>query len=325
MEGISPYYNRFEAFSSKQVFKKPPFNLYEPVQYIMKNGGKRLRPVMTLLGHHLFDPGYDRSLPLAYAVELFHNFSLVHDDIMDEAPLRRNLPTVHHKFGINNGILSGDLMLVLVYQYLNKISDESKLPKVLKVFNEAAIKVCEGQQMDMDFESRKQVSISEYLTMISYKTAALLAASLGIGALMGGADLEDFENIFEFGRKAGIAFQLQDDILDTFGDPEKFGKKVGGDIAQNKKTFLILKALEIGNTSEISQLQNLMSSKDIFETDKINGVIAILNRLKVQELAEAEKRKYHSEALEHLNQVKGAEGPKSILLGLSNALLIREV
>ena len=325
MKLLQPYYNQFEVFCTQQSLSKAPHNLYAPIEYIMNSGGKRLRPILTLIGHHLFNQDYEQSLPIAFGVELFHNFSLVHDDIMDEAPLRRNIPTVHHKFGVNNGILSGDLMLVLVYQYLNTIKDYNKLGKVLKVFNEAAVKVCEGQQMDMDFETMEAVSIHEYISMIGAKTAALLAASLGMGAIMGGAKETDFKHAFEFGYNAGVAFQLQDDILDTFGDPTKFGKKVGGDIAQNKKTFLILKGLEVADTQSRSRLEYYLANEKVPEDEKITAVTSILDTLNIQELAEVEKEKFHTKALNHLEQINGSETQKNLLGTLSNQLLTREV
>lgn len=325
MEALKFYLQQFESFSTQQSLSKSPHNLYAPIEYIMSNGGKRLRPVLALMGHHLFDSNFEESLPIAYAIELFHNFSLVHDDIMDEAPLRRNLPTVHHKFGINNGILSGDLMLILVYRYLNQIEEPTKLVKVIDVFNEAAVRVCEGQQMDMDFEKTDLVSIPEYLKMIAYKTAALLAASLGMGAIMGGADHNDFKHIFDFGYNAGIAFQLQDDILDTFGDPTKFGKKVGGDIAQNKKTFLILKGLEVADPNKKELLNKYIMDTTMPEDDKIKIVTSILNDLNICELAEREKQKFHEKALENLSRVNGTKAQKQKLEELSHALLVREV
>ncbi len=324
MDVIKKYQSLFEKFAKNQHLEKEPANLYKPVSYIMGNGGKRLRPVLVLIGHHLFDPSYQNSLPIAYAVELFHNFSLVHDDIMDEAPVRRNLPTVHAKYGINAGILSGDLMLILVYRYLSQINHPEKINKILSIFNTAATQVCEGQQMDMDFEKTNNVSIDQYLKMIEYKTAVLLAASLGMGAIMAGTDENNFNHIYEFGRCAGIAFQLQDDILDTFGDPEKFGKKVGGDIAQNKKTFLILKALEAGDVSTQQQLKKYLADPSAPESEKISAVTNILETLNIREIAEAEKQTFHDKALNHLNQIDANAQPKVALENLASQLLSRE-
>ena len=226
--------NQFESLSAafsdyllENRFLKEPLNLYEPIDYILQIGGKRVRPVLVLMAARLFDNHYQKALPAALAVEVFHNFTLVNDDIMDDAPIRRGQPAVHTKYNLNTGILSGDVMLILVYKLLMQIDKGTALPEILRVFNDTAILVCEGQQYDMDFEKRSDVSIPEYITMIEYKTAVLMAVALKIGAIIGGANNEDAQNLYEFGRLAGIAFQLQDDLLDTYGNPEKFGKKPG--------------------------------------------------------------------------------------------------
>jgi len=256
-------------------FSKAPQALFEPVDYIMQLGGKRLRPILVLMGYNLFREDIQPALPIAQAVEIFHNFSLVHDDIMDEAPLRRGQPTVHHKYDTNTGILSGDVMLIYAYHYLLKIKEERLIAPIVKVFTEVAEAVCVGQQYDMNFETSNSVTIPEYLKMIENKTALLLVGALKMGAILAEADEQDVYHLGEFGRNVGIAFQLQDDILDTFGDPEKFGKRVGGDIVQNKKTFLVLKTMEVANEADKNKLLTLMQSYPKDEEKKIEEVRAI--------------------------------------------------
>ena len=289
-------------------------------------GGKRLRPVLVLMGHYLFDDDYARALPAAMAVEVFHNFTLVHDDIMDAAPLRRGKPTVHHQFGTNAGILTGDVMLIRAYQYLLELDRPDLLPRLLQIFNKVAIEVCEGQQMDMDFERMDQVRIPDYLTMIELKTSVLIAGALEMGALLGGGDAGDAGRLYEFGRNMGVAFQLQDDILDAFGDPEKVGKKPGGDIVQNKKTFLYLKALELANPDQQDQLKNWFAepTPPEREAEKVRQVLELWEELGVRREAEAEKARFQQAAFEALDRVRGTEERKALLRQLAEALLIRE-
>ena len=218
-------------------FPNKPKNLYDPIKYVLDIGGKRMRPILTLMAHQLFNSEIEKSVKAAVAIEVFHNFTLLHDDIMDEAPLRRGVKTVHEKWDKNSAILSGDTMLVQSYNLLMSVED-TYLREVLNTFNKAAKEVCEGQQLDMDFENREDVSILEYLKMIEYKTSVLLAASLKIGAINGGATIEEANHVYEFGKNMGIAFQLKDDLLDAYGDPGNFGKQIGGDIISNKKTYL---------------------------------------------------------------------------------------
>src|SRR5579871_2155319 len=231
-----------ERFNTKH-FPAQPENLYEPADYFLGIGGKRIRPVMCLMGNELFDNINEDAYHVATAIELFHNFTLIHDDIMDKAPLRRGRQTVHEKYGEPTALLSGDVMLVVAYDYLNKINT-SYLHKIIHLFNKTAREVCEGQQWDMDFEKQQNVSLEEYLKMIELKTSVLLAASLQMGAILGGAGDGNQKHLYGFGKNIGMAFQVQDDYLDAFGDPEKFGKQTGGDIAANKKTFLLIKAME---------------------------------------------------------------------------------
>ena len=273
-------------------FQNAPAELYAPVNYILSIGGKRLRPVLVLMSHALFNEAIEKSLPAAFAVEVFHNFTLLHDDIMDEAPLRRGQPTVHEKYDVNTGILSGDVMMIAAYDSLSKVADESKIPALYKTFNKVAIEVCEGQQYDMNFETRNDVTISAYLKMIELKTSVLLAGAMQMGAIIGDASAADIENIYQFGLNVGLAFQIQEDILDTFGDPEKFGKKVGGDIVQNKKTYLVLKALEVADETSQQALQTLMTTPTVDESTKIEAVKKIFNNLNVRNLAEITKENY---------------------------------
>ena len=314
----------FLKYLKNELFDQSPKELYEPVNYILQLGGKRLRPVLLLMGANLFTEKVDHALPAALSIEIFHNFSLVHDDIMDEAPLRRGKPTVHIKYGQNTGILSGDVMLILTYQYLNQLPNPNQLPTILGIFNRLAIEVCEGQQYDMNFETQDSVEIDAYLKMIELKTAVLIAGGLKIGALIGGGRIEDATELYEFGRNIGIAFQLQDDILDTFGDPEKFGKKVGGDIIQNKKTILLLKSIEQAKGQDQIDLKEALALSSN-STQKIDKVTAIYNKLKVQEQASELMESYLEKAFIHLDRVKVEDSRKLFLRNLANQLMMREI
>ena len=325
MQTLSQFQECFQGYLVGNQFYSEPTELYAPVNYILSIGGKRLRPVLVLMSHALFDDAYEKSLPAAFAVEVFHNFTLLHDDIMDEAPLRRGQPTVHIKYDVNTGILSGDVMMIAAYDYLSKVADETKIPALYKTFNKVAIEVCEGQQYDMNFETRDNVTIAEYLRMIELNTSVLLAGAMQMGAIISNASAEDVEHIYQFGRNVGLAFQIQDDILDTYGDPEKFGKKVGGDIVQNKKTYLVLKALEIANESNKNALLSLMTTPTVNELIKIQAVKDIFNELNIRELAEAVKEDYLQTAFEHLAEVSVSEERKSVLTKLANDLMMREV
>jgi len=325
MESIENYKAVFEQYLSQGHFTQEPKGLYDPVNYILQLGGKRLRPLLALMGYHVFADDFRQALPVAMAVELFHNFSLIHDDIMDEAPLRRGSPTVHSRFGLNSGILSGDVMLIYAQQYLLDAGDAPLSARLLQSFNRCAIQVCEGQQWDVEFESMNTVSVAQYLHMIEYKTAVLLACSLEMGAITAGASDSDRHHLYEFGRKLGIAFQLQDDLLDTFGDAEKFGKKAGGDIVRNKKTFLILKALELADAAAKANLMRLMSTPTTDEQGKIHEVIAILRQVKVPALAEEERNNYHRQAIGHLDQVSAPGVRKEALYQLAAYLLDRDI
>jgi geranylgeranyl diphosphate synthase type II len=301
-------------------FPAQPQTLYDPNRYFLQLGGKRVRPVLCLMGNELFDEINPDAWLVANAIELFHNFTLIHDDIMDRAPLRRGMPTVHEQYGANTALLAGDVMLVTAYDNLNKISTKY-LQKVINLFNKTAKEVCEGQQLDMDYEKRSDVGMEEYLHMINLKTSVLLAASLQMGAILGGAGERNRELLYQFGRKLGLAFQVQDDYLDAFGNPDKFGKQVGGDILANKKTFLLIHALETASPECKQQLLHLLSTNS---EDKVNEVLDIFRQCKVDEWARELKEKYMQEAFAHLEDIAVLSIRKEPLKQLALFLTQRE-
>jgi geranylgeranyl diphosphate synthase type II len=311
----------FEERFNVRHFPEEPQKLYDASQYLLTAKGKRIRPVMCLMGNELFDEIKEDAYHVAAAIELFHNFTLVHDDIMDKAPLRRGLQTVHTKFGEPTALLAGDVMLVAAYEYLNKISVEYMHP-VLNLFNTTAKKVCEGQQLDMNFEQDGDVDFDDYVRMIGLKTSVLLAASLQLGAILGGAGIGNQEHIYQFGKNLGIAFQIQDDYLDAFGDPEKFGKKSGGDIMANKKTFLWLQAMKVATPDQRKELNHLLA---IDSEDKIQPVLNIYKSCNVDEWAKELKQKYFSFALEHLEEIAVRSVRKKPLEELAEFLMERDV
>lgn len=311
----------FEERFNRRHFPLEPQQLYEASQYLLTVKGKRIRPVMCLMGNELFDAIKEDTYHVATAIELFHNFTLVHDDIMDRAPLRRGIETVHKKFGESTALLAGDVMLVVAYEYLNKISTEY-IHRVLKLFNTIAKQVCEGQQMDMDFEKITDVNFEDYVKMIGLKTSVLLAGSLQLGAILGGAGLGNQQHIYEFGKNLGIAFQIQDDYLDAFGDPEKFGKKPGGDIMANKKTFLLLQALKVASTGQQEELKDLLLQDD---ESKIVRVLNIYKSCNIDEWAKQLKQKYFSVALKHLGEIAVRSIRKKPLEELADYLMERDV
>lgn len=308
-----------ENFSAEH-FPKSPATLYDPNRYFLKLGGKRIRPVCVLMGNELFDDINKDAWDVGTAVELFHNFTLIHDDIMDAAPLRRGMETVHHKFGTNTAILAGDVMLVQAYEYLNRIN-ESYQKRITNLFNIAAREVCEGQQLDMDFEKIETVSLVEYINMIALKTSVLLGCSLKMGAVLGGASKGNTDHIYAFGKNLGIAFQIQDDYLDAFGDPEKFGKQVGGDILANKKTFLLIRALEVANAEQKTALDKLLTSNP---ADKVARVLSIYKACKVGDWANELKESYYQSALKHLEDVNVVSSRKGPLTELASFLIQRD-
>jgi geranylgeranyl diphosphate synthase type II len=326
MQYIQPFQQAFQDYLRQNPFRKEPRNLYEPADYIMDLGGKRLRPILLLIGHYLFGDHFNKSLPAAMAVEVFHNFTLVHDDIMDQAPLRRGKKTVHELYGPNAGILTGDVMMIRAYQYLLDLDQPALLPQILAVFNKVAIEVCEGQQMDMDFEKMDLVAIPDYLTMIELKTSVLIAGALKMGALLGGGGQENAELLYQFGRNMGIAFQLQDDILDAYGDPEKVGKKPGGDIVQNKRTFLYLKALELAGPAQKEVLKQWFAAPTPKEKEreKVEQVLALWDELDVQRYASEAKAGFQQAAFSALTAVGADEARKEVLKLLAEDLLERE-
>ncbi|WP_299768611.1 polyprenyl synthetase family protein [uncultured Dokdonia sp.] len=324
MLSVLEYSSIFIDYLSKRSLDKEPKNLYTPINYILDLGGKRLRPVLTLMATELFDQPYQKALDAALAIEIFHNFSLVHDDIMDDAPLRRGQQTVHEKWDINTGILSGDAMLILAYQLFENYEGDI-FKELAKLFSKTAIEVCEGQQYDVDFETRDDVTIPEYLTMIEYKTAVLVGAALKMGAIVAGASSECQESIYNYGRDLGIAFQLQDDYLDAFGDPETFGKQVGGDIIENKKTFLYLTALQKSEKDEAKQLEHLFSITPVDPTEKIETVKQQFIDSGAAAATKAEMEKYTQQAFESLETVKISEDKKELLRAFGNNLMKRTV
>lgn len=301
-------------------FPGNPSSLYEPNAYFLTLGGKRIRPVMCLMGNELFGEIESDSYKVATAIELFHNFTLIHDDIMDAAPLRRGMETVHKKYGDNTAILSGDVMLLRCYDYINQIKTEH-LKQILYLFNRTAREVCEGQQYDMDFEKQETVKLDEYIHMINLKTSVLLAASLEMGAVIGGASEGNRKHLYEFGRNLGIAFQIQDDYLDAFGDPQKFGKDVGGDIRQNKKTFLLLHALEVANGEQQKEIRELLATNP---SDKVEKMLAIFRACNVDEWANALKEKYVQVAMKHLDDIAVVSIRKKPMLELAEFLIQRQ-
>ena len=325
MKTIQELQSTFEAYLQDQEFTQSPTTLYEPINYIMQLGGKRLRPVLLLMAYQLYHEAVNPALAAAYSIEIFHNFSLVHDDIMDEAPLRRGKPTVHSTYGTNTGILSGDVMMIYAYDFLLKYTEPAQTVALLKTFTKVAIEVCEGQQMDMNFEEQSDVEIENYLKMIELKTAALIGGSIEMGAILAGASAADIKNLALFGRNIGIAFQLQDDILDTFGDPAKFGKKVGGDIAQNKKTYLMLKALELADADTQKELEYYLNDKEVDETVKIKAVTEIFRKLDIPVHAEAVKSTYRQKAFDYLDKVSVPANKKEQLQKLAEKFVQREV
>lgn len=321
MNSIKNYQDFIEEEINKLSLSKEPNHLYEPISYFLKLGGKRMRPVLTLMGCELFNSNFKVAKQASIAIELFHNFSLIHDDIMDEAPLRRGQKTVHTKWDNNVGILSGDALLILAYQALSTYPADI-LKDILPLFNKTAIEVCEGQQYDMDFESRNDVSIDEYITMIKYKTAVLLGCSLKMGAIIGDANLKDAEELYLFGVNLGLAFQLQDDILDVYADENKFGKQVGGDIIANKKTYLLLKAFEDADAIQTKALNTLLREKDL--DNKVNGVKFIYAELNIKEKAEQKMNEYYQTALSNLEKIKLPTVKKEPLFNLAQFLMGRE-
>ncbi|OBX26412.1 geranylgeranyl diphosphate synthase type II [Gelidibacter algens] len=324
MQNISFYHTAFIDYLEAKIEVKEPASLYDPIHYILDLGGKRLRPLLTLMTADAFNGDYKEALNAALSVEIFHNFSLIHDDIMDDAPLRRGKATVHEKWDINTGILSGDAMLIMAYQ-LFEYYEANTFQELAKLFSKTALQVCEGQQYDMDFENRDDVFVADYLKMIEFKTAVLVGAAMKMGAIVAGASNKDQDHIYEFGRLLGIAFQLQDDYLDAFGDPKTFGKQVGGDIIENKKTFLFLKALEFSNDDDQLQLQHLFGINPSDATDKIETAKQIFQSSGSADATRKEIENYTKQAFSVLDELSIPEDKKEMLKQFGHDLMNRRV
>ncbi len=304
-------------------FDKEPEGLYEPISYTLASGGKRIRPALVLAACNLFTDNIKPALPVAAAFEIFHNFTLLHDDIMDNSPVRRNKLTVHKKWNNNTAILSGDAMMIKAYELLSDIQ-VALLPKILKLFNKTALEVCEGQQYDMDFENCDNVSEADYLNMIKLKTSVLIAGALKAGAIIGGASEKDADLLYDFGLNIGLAFQIQDDLLDTYSDVAVFGKKTGNDILTGKKTFLLINALQKSKPKISEKLKILIKNKDISDEEKIYSVTNIYNFLKIKELTEMTIKGYHQKALKYLEDISCEDGRKKELLNFASQIMQRD-
>ena len=301
-------------------FPTQPASLYDPSTYFLELGGKRVRPILCLMGNELFSPIEEDAWHLATAIELFHNFTLIHDDIMDKAPLRRGMPTVHEKYSTPTAILTGDVMMVVGYEYISRIQSPH-IRKILQLYNQTAIKVCEGQQLDMDFETQEQVTMEEYLHMIELKTSVLLAASLQIGSLLGGAGIGNQQIIYQLGKNLGLAFQIQDDYLDCYGDATKFGKQVGGDIVAGKKTFLLIKALEVASEAQRREMKELERAP---AAEKISGMLNLFHACGVDAWVRELKEQYRQAAYQSLEDIAVLSKRKESLKQLIDYLLQRE-
>ena len=319
MQTLSQLSVIIEGELGKIAYPNTPQKLYQPIDYVMGLGGKRMRPILLLMAHQLFDENIEKAISPALGIEIFHNFTLLHDDIMDNAPIRRGKQTVHEKWNQNVAILSGDTMLVQAYQLLSDV-DKSIVKEMIAVFSKAATQVGEGQQWDMDFEIQKDVTLQEYLKMIEYKTAVLLAASLQIGGITANASKENQNNLYHFGLNMGIAFQLKDDLLDAFGNPDEFGKQIGGDIIANKKTFLYLKALQLANDKQKESLVNYFKTQKQTK-QKVMGVKTIFTDLDIPKHTVDMMKAYYTKAMRHLDAIDSDK--KEPLLIFSKKLIDR--
>ncbi|MGJ8759141.1 MAG: polyprenyl synthetase family protein [Polaribacter sp.] len=321
---ILHYQKDFINYLESKKWVSEPRNLYEPIDYILKLGGKRMRPILTLMAADIFSGGYEKAMPAALAVEVFHNFTLIHDDIMDDAPLRRGKATVHEKWDLNTGILSGDAMLILAYQYFENY-EPVVFQKLAKLFSKTALEVCDGQQLDVDFETRNDVTIDEYINMIRLKTSVLVAAALKMGAIVVETNEENADLIYDFGLNLGLAFQLQDDYLDTFGDPKTFGKQIGGDIIENKKTFLYLKSLEIASQEDKNKLSIFYNQNLTENSLKIKEVTQIFDKNDIPALVKEQIKNYTEKAFDTLNTMDVSEKNKKSLKNFGLWLMNRTV
>lgn len=320
MQSYNEILTQFQTFFAQHKFPQHPVKLYEPCSYILSMGGKRIRPVLCLMSHELFAPLTQNVWNTATAIELFHNFTLMHDDIMDKAPLRRGMQTVHEKYNLSTAILSGDVMNIFSYVHLSKINSEH-IHSVLQLFNQTAIEICEGQQLDMDYENNEYISISEYLQMITLKTSVLLGASLKLGAILGGATDGCSNILYQFGKDMGIAFQIKDDYLDVYGDSQKTGKQIGGDILSNKKTYLITKAFEIASPEQHKELTHIYNTSS---ENKVEKIVSLFEKLKIKEIVQQEILKYTEQSFALLEKVPVISKRKKELYQLATMLLHRE-
>lgn len=321
MQSIEEYQNLIQSVIEKEIVHREPYELYEPINYTLTMGGKRLRPVLTLLTCAIFDGDVQQALYPALGLETFHNFTLLHDDIMDKAPIRRGHPTVYKKWDSNRAILSGDTMMVMAYDFILE-SPKDLLYDIFTVFNKVGKEVCEGQQYDMNFETESNVSLDEYLKMIHLKTAVLLGGSMHVGAIIARTSKENAQHIYDFGESVGMAFQLQDDFLDAFGDENVFGKKNGGDIRANKKTYLYLKALELGSAEQKKELKGLFNIQED-KDDKVARVLSIFNDLNIKTETQKLMDCYYDKAMKTLEKIELNKEKKDVLIKLAESLMNR--
>lgn len=314
---------KVNAYIASLPYERKPKSLYDPIEYVLAAGGKRIRPSFVLMAYNLFHDDVDRILPVATALETYHNYTLLHDDLMDKADMRRGRPTVHKKWDDNTAILSGDTMLVLAYEHLAKC-DTKYLKPALDLFTETALEVSEGQQFDMEFETRNDVAEEEYIEMIRLKTSVLLACALKMGAVVAGASDADANALYAFGEKVGLAFQLQDDLLDVYGDPKVFGKAIGGDITSNKKTFMLINAFNRADTETRAELERRTTATEFDPAEKIAAVTEIYNRLGIDKLAEQRIKEYFEQSRQHLDELSVSDDRKAVLREYTERMMNRK-
>lgn len=314
---------KVNAYIASLPYERKPKSLYDPIEYVLAAGGKRIRPSFVLMAYNLFHDDVDRILPVATALETYHNYTLLHDDLMDKADMRRGRPTVHKKWDDNTAILSGDTMLVLAYEHLAKC-DTKYLKPALDLFTETALEVSEGQQFDMEFETRNDVAEEEYIEMIRLKTSVLLACALKMGAVVAGASYADANALYAFGEKVGLAFQLQDDLLDVYGDPKVFGKAIGGDITSNKKTFMLINAFNRADAETRAELERWTTATEFDPAEKIAAVTEIYNRLGIDKLAEQRIKEYFEQSRQHLDELSVSDDRKAVLREYTERMMNRK-
>ena len=314
---------KVNAYIASLPYERKPKSLYDPIEYVLAAGGKRIRPSFVLMAYNLFHDDVDRILPVATALETYHNYTLLHDDLMDKADMRRGRPTVHKKWDDNTAILSGDTMLVLAYEHLAKC-DTKYLKPALDLFTETALEVSEGQQFDMEFETRNDVAEEEYIEMIRLKTSVLLACALKMGAVVAGASVADANALYAFGEKVGLAFQLQDDLLDVYGDPKVFGKAIGGDITSNKKTFMLINAFNRADTETRAELERWTTATEFDPAEKIAAVTEIYNRLGIDKIAKQRIKEYFEQSRQHLDELSVSDDRKAVLREYTERMMNRK-